>query len=99
VYIAEGGMHTLSTVLESLTKHVDAEIAFQTLALADPYEFWILCILACLPAALQEAGADLAAKRLAEPQQQQQPEPESSEEADEEPESKPEPPGESISRL
>lgn len=45
-------------------------------------------------AALQEAGASLAAKRMAEPQPAQ-PEPEpSEEEADEEADSKPEPPGE-----
>lgn len=47
-----------------------------------------------LCAALQEAGASLAAKRMAEPQPAQ-PEPEpSEEEGDEEADSKPEPPGE-----
>lgn len=48
----------------------------------------------CRSAALQEAGASLAAQRVAEPQPQQPPEPESSEEAEEEAaDSKPEPPG------
>jgi hypothetical protein len=57
----------------------------------------LLYLLCCVfaPPALQEAGASLAAQRMAQPQQQQPPEPESSEEAEEaeEADSKPEPPG------
>lgn len=53
---------------------------------------------ALIAAALQEAGASLAAQRMAQPQQQQPPEPESSEEAEEaeEADSKPEPPARRV---